>query len=438
MNVLNDILQVLSFALPLFVILKRWRQQKGIEIDHVFLFSFGFIFYLILPITLGSIDFYPKYFRPDWKTIFYDIPSSTWTIYFVYCLLLYLSFVAGDLLSNILWRHHTMKRYEYRANFLTPFLWGAVAVTIFFGYPMTKYFFIGYKQSTQIPALGSLTAAVILLLSIAFLYSTKLYDDAKNSSFWNIIFSKGFLCYFPAVILLVSMGGRIVLISSILMLGVFYSVYFKKLRLLYIIGGFFLIIILSHAVFLFRVSQLGQLRNIINWGEYYGLRNLSIYLFSENFNIIFSLLDFLHKYSIPIVRAPITLLSGFAGLIPSFLLPQKASFVVSFDALGYGVDSPAGGVNSFVSWVVNFGFLGSMAFLFIMSFCLGKLKQNRVAPYSAMYIMASGWIGMMFFRDLQQAVIKTIFEFSILVPFVITVLCATIARFRSARKKIIG
>lgn len=433
MKIIIYFLQACCFILPIVTIIRRWRSNNGIEVDHIFLFSCGFIFYWIMPITLGNTHYFKVYESsyPLWISIFNNIRDNTWVAYFLCCLLFYISFIAGDLFSRHICKDNLKKQYSFNKKMLNIFLIISIALAIFFAHPMYQYLFIGYKKSTQIPALGSFTAATILLLSLAFIYSAKVYEDSQSQlTFGKTIFNHFFVCYLFFAILLVSMGGRMIVISSLLMLILFYSVYFNRLRALYVIGSFFLIVIVSHFILLFREASLKEL---VNLEQYYNVNGLLVLLFSENYNVSFSLLDFLNKYDFPLLRFPIGLLSELITLIPSILLPTKSSFILRPD--NYSVLSPAGGMNAFVSLLICFGIMGTVVFLFLLSFGLGWLKKNATLPYLAIYIMASGWLGAFFFRDFQQTMIKEILEFSILVPLFITIICFKVSKMFPVKKR---
>jgi len=90
-------------------------------------------------------------------------------------------------------------------------------------------------------------------------------------------------------------------------------------------------------------------------------------------------------------------------------------------------------MHAFVSLMVDFGMIGSMVFLFCVSWLLRRMKQEPLVPYGAMYSLTSGWLALLFFRDVQQTLIKAILEFSILVPLVIVLVSGWFIRRRGAR-----
>ena len=435
MKIIIYFLILCCFMVPIVTVIRLCRTKNGIEVDHIFLFSCGFIFYWIIPIALGNTHYFRFYEGSYqlWESIFNNISDNTWVAYFLSCLVFYISFIAGDLLSRRIWKVTINKKYQFNKRLLNLFLIIGIALGLFYAYPMSQYFFIGYRKSTQIPALGGLVCATILLLSLAIIYSAKVYEEFNSQlTFGKTIFNHFVLFYLLFAILLLSMGGRVIVISSMLMPIVFYSVYFKPIRVRYVIAVFSLIIIFSYFILLFRASQLDDL---INFTPYYNLRSIFYHLFSENFNVSFSLIDFLNKYDFPALRFPIGLVSGLVTLIPLIILPAKTNFIVRWHE--YSILSPQGGMNSFVSLLISFGFIGSMVFLFLLSFGLGRLKKNRILPYSAIYIMVCGWLGALFFRDLEQTLIKEILQFSILEPVFITMICFKISeRFQYKKKKV--
>lgn len=429
MQIIIYFLILCCFLVPFVTVIRLCRTKNGIEVDHIFLFSCGFLFYWIIPIALGNTHYYKFYegSYPLWESIFNNVPDNTWVAYFLSCLLFYITFIAGDLLSRRVWKVTINKTYPFNKRLLNLFLIIGIALGLFYAYPMSQYFFIGYNESTQIPALGGLVSATLLLLSLAFIYSAKVYEEFNSQlTFGQTIFNHFFLCYLLFAIILLSMGGRVIVISSILMPMVFYSVYFKPIRVRYIIVVLFSIIIFSHFILLFRNSQLNGLL-------YFDLGSIFYYLISENFNVSFSLIDFLNKYDFPTLRFPINLVSGLVTLIPLIFLPTKAEFIVTWHE--YTILSPHGGMNSFVSLLISFGIIGSMVFLFLLSFGLGMLKKKRILPYSAIYILVCGWLGASFFRTLEQTLIKQILQFSILEPVVITIICFKVSEWLQNKKR---
>ncbi len=79
---------------------------------------------------------------------------------------------------------------------------------------------------------------------------------------------------------------------------------------------------------------------------------------------------------------------------------------------------PLGGLNSFVSFDLNFGVGGSAIFLFLWPIPFRYLKSRPTNTlFATMYVMSSGWLAFTFFRDpFSISLVKAILQDSILMP----------------------
>ena len=101
MEFVNYFLLGCGLVLPVVTVIRLCRKDDGIEIDHIFLFSCGFIFYFILPIVLGRMGYFPMYSGYGaWKSTFDSISDSTWIAYFISCIVWYISFIVGDIVGR--------------------------------------------------------------------------------------------------------------------------------------------------------------------------------------------------------------------------------------------------------------------------------------------------------------------------------------------------
>ena len=193
------------------------------------------------------------------------------------------------------------------------------------------------------------------------------------------------------------------------MLLVYRTVYFTRLSVKSAIGTLAAVGCLASLVGLLR------LKASLNAGG--ALLNV----FIEPLFTGFSLTHFLADQIFEWIKFPIFLLSAFINLIPSALLPDKADLIIKPEAYGYVTFSPGGALNSYYSFMINFGILGTMAFLFCFACFLQYLKQqDRRLLHRVIYTMVSGWIATTFFRDpFSISIVKAIFQFSILTPVVL-------------------
>lgn len=417
------LLTLCNLMLPLAVIAQRYIKEDGVKIDHVFLFSVGFIFYFILPFYLGMIGFISKYENSGdiWYEIFLSIERRQLIIYMLSCLMFYLSFIGGDVVYKGFYNRLPPKwltvSIPLSNRLLKAVFVFALLLTSFYLYPLRHKFFSGYKISPMFVETGPLTAMVISLLSLAFIYSSSIYQECgKKLMFSKCMVNSYFIMYLFCVILLVSIGGRLVFISSILMVLVFYSVYFRPVQFSTLIGSLFAVIMISHLIVYLRVQHIKDMTFYK-----FSIEAVLMYLYSETVNVSFSLLGFLKNYKIDLLKMPVIIASRLINVIPSSLMPHKGSFVVQYGDLGYNIYAPHGGLNAFVSLVVNFGSIGAMAVLFLFSFFMSWFKELPNTLTRAAYILISGWLAISFFRNFEGTLVKMIIEFSILLPIFLSV-----------------
>ncbi len=454
MNVVITSLHISALMIPIITLLILWYQRRGIEIDHVFLFSAGFIFYLVLPYTLTGTDFFiHNHTYSAWQKVFNTIPAQTWVGYFTSLLLFYGSFIAGSWIaskpsdSTVPSEHcrggrlvlQKIKSLVIQADGIHPaalnvFFAAAIFFIVMFGYRLRDYFFYSYSKSTQIPAFSSFVAAAVLLISLAICAMVyRFYRQNGKRSFLRSLVHPAVISYCIVAFLLVSMGGRVIVISSLMMFMVFFSVYIRRLPLVFSFIFLFSLVLVSHSILLWRFGQdarifVNPIQEYFKWRWWQGL---GINFFSENFNVGYSLIDFLGKYSIPLLRFPIVLTRHLVGLVPSFVFPSKASWVVDFSSLGYDIGSLSGGFNAYVSLVLNFGIVGASLFLFGFSYALQSLKQYARPIPTVVYVLVSGWLAAEFFRDFEQTVIKEMLQFSVLMPLALLVLSRIMKSYAS-------
>ncbi|MDO8581257.1 MAG: hypothetical protein Q7S16_00070 [bacterium] len=425
MEVLIGWLHSLTLVIPGVTLLYLWYKRKGIEIDHIFLFTLGFIFYLILPFTLAETELFSANLGvyPTWKRAFDAITPQTWVWYFISVLLFYGSFIAGSWMSSKRSLPAVKIKNDIDPTALNIFFVIALFFIFVFGYSLRGYFFFAYQKSTQIPVFDSFIAASILLMSVAVCATIRRYYKRKEGqSLWKLLFNPAVISYCIVAVLLISMGGRVIVGSSLIMVAVFFSVYIRRIHPLAAIAIFIALILSSHVVSMWRIGV--SMQDTFAIQEYFVLRGwlMAATVFSsENFNVGYSLIDFLGKYSLPILRFPLVLFSNLIGLIPSFLFPAKTSWMVGFTSLGYNVGGLSGGFNAYISLVVNFGILGASLFLFGLSYVLQQLKHYSGPIATAVYVMLSGWLAALFFRNFEQTVIKQMLEFSVLMPLALLV-----------------
>jgi hypothetical protein len=252
------------------------------------------------------------------------------------------------------------------------------------------------------------------MLCLAFVYSAKLHMDMPaGGTFLHVFTNVFFLAYFVVATLVLSLGGRLYFLSGLLMLVVYRSVYFRKIHLLPLATFFILVLCF--------VGTLGVMR----MGESVAFEEGMVNVFVEPLFNAYSLIAFLGDSGNPdifqAVAFPHNLLESLYNLLPTIITGEKPDSLESLLTTGFVIYSPGGSFSSYVSFMINFGFVGTAVCFFLAGFGLTVLRIR--ADYllaRVVYVMVSGWLAFTFFRDpFSVSLVKAILQFSILTPIVI-------------------
>jgi len=142
MSAVINFLHFSAFAMPVATLLYLWYRRRGIEIDHIFVFSVGFIFYSVLPFTLAKSFYFSVYDSYSaWIHAFNLVTRQTWALYFSSLLLWYGSFVAGSWIGGKHPLTEVEKKNPVEPMALNIFFAAAIFFVFLFGYQLRSYFF---------------------------------------------------------------------------------------------------------------------------------------------------------------------------------------------------------------------------------------------------------------------------------------------------------
>jgi hypothetical protein len=428
-----QILVALNVMLPIAAVLGHCG-VKRIQIDHVAAFSLGYLFYWILPVAAGLAGVFADPGNPvmsAWYSLFYTISNSTLEWFLILSLVCYFAFLSGTWLGS---RTHSMSPLRLGApafdrRLLIPLLWLSAICLAALSFALRDQLFTGYATGMDpwIPdplrsALGALSTILIILLLLDC--AAKDRGDRSAGAFRRLLAGRFFLLYLLASLLDVSVGARMYMVSGILMLCVYRSVFFRRFAAVNLVCLVGIGLLLAGLVGVWRMGR----------ADYGIFENLA----SEPMFTAMSLIHFLGSERLPLLRYPVLLLSEFLNLVPTFLFPGKMELFLQPEDIGYVTFSPGGGLNSFFSFMINFGVLGTIGVLFGLGFAMAVLKKGAGSPLlRVIYIMISGWLGFSFFRDpFYVSIVKCMVEFSVVVPTLIVVslhLCTQLMARRGAR-----
>jgi len=383
----------------------KCMSPAGIIVNHILLFSIGFWYYLIFPIIVGETI--PEIGGVLWESLYKNISDSKLTFYVILLFGLYFVFM----LSNMLPISSQSEKY-YVFSKWTLYKWQIISFVYFLymAYKAKSDLFKGYTENNgKTNYVGTMSALLLMIFSVYFIYSLK----SQKKNFYKSFINPLLVVYLISSIVLLGFGGRLYIVTSFVSLIVFMSTFYKPLH-------YWKAAVITALGFLgigiIGIWRIGMSFSILN-----GLQLISL----ESVFTSFSLVHFLDNYQIPIIKFPYPLLSSFINLIPTVLLPDKASMMIGLQDVGYEVFNPLGAVNAFMSFMCNFGYIGTCCFIAIMTVLLRYLKANKSDLSQIIYSCISANLAFTFFRDpFSASLIKNIFEFSFLVPLLLTIFCS--------------
>lgn len=387
---------LLCMAVPLWFGFRRSVFNNGVEVNHVTLFTFGFVFYWVLPIAAGEIA--NDLAGPSWSELF----GSAFEFappYLLACFCFYLAFAAGDVFATRFIRPFPHARRPFNRPGLAIFLAAAVPGLAFTTFMYRDLLFRAYQvDESGDRARGTVAAFVAFLGVVALLYMSDHAHEKlrKLSANWFV---------FPFIagsVLLLAIGSRLYVVSFFLMFVVYRSTFVKRIRAKAVMGGAVAIALLSGAVGVLRAGL--------------GFVDVGANLLLEPMLTSFSLLYFLQFDHMAWIHFPKYLISDFTNLIPTALFPQKAELI----QFPY-VFNPVGAVHSFVSFNFNFGIIGTAIFMFALPIGIRWIRAHSALQLPRVsYAMLSGYLAFTFFRDpFSISLVKSMVQFALIVPAVV-------------------
>lgn len=397
------ILLLITTSIACWYAYKRTVTHGLIEINHVATFTFGFLLYWIFPIVVGL---YSSRLGSKLAVTFSALFDKRFVMpYMAACLGLYLCFLAGDSLGIHLFRP---KKTTAAARIPIPKLaFSLVAVTasvlaVYTWFALRAQLMLPYStRITFNPARGTLSAGILLLGVVALMFTI----DRPGIPWRSRLLSPYFLAFIAGAAVLLSLGSRLYVASFFLMFVIYESSFRRRLKLRTMLTGV--------SVFVLLVGVLGV------WRAHEPVTQAVPEILREPLMTSLSLVHHLRYGKIAYINSPVYLISDFANLLPTLLVPDKASLLKHLP-----VYNPLGGTHSFVSFDLNFGILGTAIFWFFLAIAFRYLKARSSSTlWATMYIMCSAWMAFTFFRDpFKISLVKAILQESILIPMAIVAL----------------
>ncbi len=372
---------------------------------HIYLFSFGFLYYLILPFCVILTDSFLEF--PGMNHLAKHYNDNIIFPYLLITICLLISFLLGSFLpikTKYLIKKKTIAEKELVFGNRDLFL----LLIPFFIYAQYLIFsnrsnlFQGYLIEYDAQFMGNIATFNTLFLFWGLYYAGK---STKRNHTLSLFF---LFSIFEFSIVLLGLGSRmyilVPLISFLLFLLDNHQITIKKLTI-----NACIIILLLLCVGVWRLGDKISLNALL----YIGVAEPCLtWISAESM--------FTQNNTLPLFSVPSNFLSSFFNFIPSVLLPNKDELIQPI-TLSY--ESPFGATNLLLSLLDNFGILGSCLTLFIFGFLLSYIRFNANSLLSKTYYLCiCGVIPFQLFRDNIAIINKILFYNFLLFPLVLIIL----------------
>ncbi len=388
--------------------------KKYYLIDHKILFLFGYLFYLFTPYIVGVTNLFTGFPGIElYQSFFKRIPKEKLMIYAIITLLWLPAFYLGHLSFKLLKPYKrslqlfpetaTSKGVSY-IGFLLIF------ILVLFAF-ISRNSILGGYSSYDVGARGKMST---LLVVFNFFLTYQLVSRQKVS--WLLITGTVI-----TALLLLSMGGRMYVMQTIVVFLIYKTSFSKKAFSLFRIIGF------AFAAFLI-ISFVGIWRMKTSFNA-----SMAAYsLFAEPVFTWFSTSTYLISNSIPLFNMPLNFITSFFNVVPNTFFSLQP-YIISPYQMVSNYQSPLGADSVWANIVINFGSIGSFGFLFGMGFILNFLRHNsETSRFGAVYyIMVCAMLPFQFFRDGFYLLNKQLFFNFLILPAVCLLLLKTIQYVQS-------
>ena len=367
---------------------------------HIYLFTFGFFYYLILPLIVLIWNLFDGYPGMNYLYMYYD--NSFLYNYIFISRGIRFSFIFGSLIPLFYIKKKKRKENKVIYNKVVAFF----LVMLFIFANVVIYYnrgllFSGYKDDVDILFTGQISS-----INTVFLFFLLYYIDVKERFYTLFVFILLSIVEFSIVLL--GLGSRMyVFIPCIVLLVYYYDKGKLLLKHVFIILVFLIVFLLTVAIWRLgdmvvsfdKLLFVGCTEPVYTWIT-------AVSMFSENKFSYFSFPD--------------NFITSFLNFIPSVLLPNKSDLIFSVDMK---FDAPFGGMSLLVSLVYNFGVLGSFLALFFLGLFFTYVRYNFSTYFGNVYYYCiCSVIPFQLFRDNFSIVNKMIFYNFLIIPMVILLL----------------
>jgi oligosaccharide repeat unit polymerase len=359
------------------------------RLTHVHIFLIGWAYYLVIPVItaytgiLNSIEMAWPWLK------FVDTGGEGYWALPLYTAMMPVSFYFGDKLS---YRVRRIKPQVDRIRLANKILLPIYALLlVLFVAAAGEMLFAGYIEGQD----SSLVMGPIATLQMVILFQFILCKLSKNKALARL----NMILLFLSSIVLLGMGGRLYVITSLVAIVFYYWNWGAKnnrerrrsLLWIFVLPIPFAIV----GMWRFGIFDFNILSVLMNLFTEPFLTSISAFTFMQGGN--WFLLDIKKEFFF-----------AFLNVIPSSIWPDKLAFFSMMEDRPF--ESPFGAMSVVTSSVMNFGFIGGLIFIAFVGFFMGRCRRNAISPISiAFYCYLTGLLMFVFFRDPFHIQVKLVF-----------------------------
>lgn len=361
---------------------------------HNYLFLFGFIYYLIIPVIVGKNGCFENF--PGMRLFYENFPNGNLLEdYYIKSSLVLISFYLGSY-SALFFRKRKKNNCVNQVVPINKWIFITIAMinqmVVFLN---RDVFFTGYTLGYQVDLLGKIsTLNCIYLFVFLYLRSTNQKGMLHSLSLFLLIENS---------ILLLSLGSRMYVLIPFI--GCFiYMLDRKLIKFKKLLIHFVVIIIAFLAIGLLRQGSNINVEGLVYIG------------FAEPLFTWISAGSFItQNSSINLIDFPGNFLGTFINFVPTFIFPNKASYIAS---IPYPFDTPLGASSIIPNLFGNFGLLITPFVIYIGGFLLTFIRYYHTYFFQVYYYCCCSLLPFILFRDMQS-VNKLLFTSFLMYPAMI-------------------
>lgn len=380
--------------------MKSKQQSYSLNNYHNWLFLFGFIYYLVIPVVIGQHGLMADF--PGMRLFYEDFPTERkLDNYYKLICIIFISFYLGSYASLYVCRkqhkfsrvtHHTSPEPSFAGIFL-------IALGIINQYVIFKarnFLFTGYLSGYHVETLGKLATLMELYI---FMYMYMVKAGVLKKWKYPLV-----LLIIENALILMGLGSRMYVLIPV----VGYTILLIDNRL--VKTKVLIPVIVGFVVFLLILGILREGNNK------FSSEALTYMAFAEPLFTWLSAKSFVvYNSSIKLIEYPANFIGTFVNFIPSFLFPNKADFIPD---VPYYYEAPMGATSIVLSMYGNFGLVLTPIVLFCGGWILSRLRYTQSAFFQVYYYCCCSLIPFILFRDLQSTN-KLLFTSFLIFPAII-------------------